>query len=239
MSVKLVLFDLDGTLLPMDQDVFTKAYFGALSGALAKRGYEPSALIKAVWAGTAAMVKNDGKRPNEKAFWEVFCSVFGERAIEDEPYLDAFYRSESGFETAHSAVGFNPRAAEAVSLVKRLGLRCALATNPLFPSVATEKRISWAGLSTADFEIYTTYENSHFCKPNLAYYEEILEKLNVKAEECLMVGNDACEDMIASELGMKVFLLTDCLINKTGVDISVYPRGGFDELCAYLKEIRG
>ena len=27
MSIQVVLFDLDGTLLPMDQDVFIKAYF--------------------------------------------------------------------------------------------------------------------------------------------------------------------------------------------------------------------
>ena len=45
-----------------------------------------------------------------------------------------------------------------------------------------------------------------------------------------MVGNDAQEDMIAKTTGMKVFLLTDCLINRDGADISVWPNGGFDEL---------
>lgn len=40
-----------------------------------------------------------------------------------------------------------------------------------------------------------------------------------------MVGNDVTEDMVASETGMQVFLLTDCLINKERKDISVYPRG--------------
>jgi hypothetical protein len=29
---------------------------------------------------------------------------------------------------------------------------------------------------------------------------------------------------------MQVFLLTDCLINKDGVDISIYPNGNFDDL---------
>lgn len=28
--IKTILFDLDGTLLPMDQDVFVKSYFGGL-----------------------------------------------------------------------------------------------------------------------------------------------------------------------------------------------------------------
>ena len=84
--------------------------------------------------------------------------------------------------------------------------------------------------------MYTTYENSSFCKPNPKYYLEILEKIGVAPEECLMVGNDVTEDMVAKELGMEVFLLTDCLINKENKDISGYPNGSFGELKAYLEE---
>ena len=110
-----------------------------------------------------------------------------------------------------------------------------LATNPLFPAIATHSRIRWAGLNPDDFEHITTYENSSYCKPNPDYYREILSKLNLKPEECVMVGNDTVEDMIAETLGMKVFLLTDCLINKPSADISTWPNGGFPELKAYLK----
>ena len=52
-----------------------------------------------------------------------------------------------------------------------------------------------------------------------------------------MVGNDVGEDMIAEKLGMKVFLLTDCLINKANVDISVYPHGSFDDLKNFLNTL--
>ena len=46
------------------------------------------------------------------------------------------------------------------------------------------------------------------------------------------------EDMRpASALGMKVFLLTPCLINKTGEDISRYPQGGFPELMNYIRSL--
>ena len=55
-------------------------------------------------------------------------------------------------------------------------------------------------------------------------------------EECLMVGNDVDDDMVASELGMKVFLLTDCLINKNGLDVNAYPNGSFDQLKDYIIE---
>ena len=121
-------------------------------------------------------------------------------------------------------------------MLKESGIRVALATNPLFPAVATESRIRWAGLLPEDFELYTTYENSSYCKPNLKYYEEILKKLHVKPEECIMVGNDVGEDMITETLGMKVFLLTDCLINKKGVDLDQFPHGNFQQLQKFLEE---
>ena len=53
-----------------------------------------------------------------------------------------------------------------------------------------------------------------------------------------MVGNDVSDDMVARELGMKVFLLTDCLINKEDADISEYPNGSFEELIDYIGNIR-
>ena len=65
----------------------------------------------------------------------------------------------------------------------------------------------------------------------------MLDKLSVKPEECLMVGNDAEEDTAAARLGMQVFLLTDCLLNRKGVDIEQYPHGGFDELMDYINNL--
>ena len=70
-----ILFDLDGTLLPMDQDKFMKAYFGGLARRLAPLGYEPDRLVKGIFAGTAAMAKNTGEKTNEDVFWEAFSAV--------------------------------------------------------------------------------------------------------------------------------------------------------------------
>ncbi|MBQ7913102.1 MAG: HAD family hydrolase [Clostridia bacterium] len=233
--IKVVLFDLDGTLLPMDQDVFVKTYFGGIAKRLALRGYEAEGLISAIWAGTATMIKNDGKKTNEAVFWDKFTEIYGENARADEPYFDEFYRLD--FDKVQSSCGYNPKAQETVVKIKSMGLRVALATNPIFPTIATQKRIAWAGLSPDDFELYTTYENSRYCKPTLEYYKNIIKQLSVKAEDCLMVGNDVSEDMVAEMLGMKVFLLTDCLINKNQKEINVYPNGGFSELLDYIKTI--
>ena len=60
MKIKTVLFDLDGTLLPMDQDNFAKAYIGGLVKTAAPAGYDPKTMADAIMAGTAAMVKNTG-----------------------------------------------------------------------------------------------------------------------------------------------------------------------------------
>lgn len=230
-----VLFDLDGTLLPMDQDVFTKAYFKLLAAKLAPRGYEPRALIDGIWEGTAAMVANDGSRTNETAFWDAFAARFGEQARADEPIFADFYAND--FSLARESCGYTPCAAETVRALKARGFRVALATNPIFPAIATESRIRWAGFEPSDFALYTTYENATFCKPNPAYYAEILRKLGVQPSECLMVGNDATEDLAARELGIEVFLLTDCLINKHGAALTGIPHGDYAALNAYLASL--
>lgn len=234
MKVRAALFDLDGTLLPMDNDEFTRGYFRLLTETLAPYGYEKQKLVDAVWAGTAAMVKNDGSRSNEQAFWERFTGIYGEKARADEPLFNGFYRRE--FQGAKELCGYEPKALKTIQKIKEMGLRTVLATNPIFPAVATESRIRWAGLQPSDFEWYTTYENIGFCKPNPDYYREIAGRLKVRPEECLMVGNDVTEDMVAESVGMKVFLLTDCLINREGRDISRYPNGGFDQLLRFITD---
>lgn len=228
-----ILFDLDGTLLPMDQEQFVRAYLSSMARKMAPLGYDPDTLVKAVWAGTAAMVKNNSDYTNEQVFWQVFEQLLGE--VADKSPFDEFYAVD--FPLLQDQCGFNPLAAQTIAEIKALGYRTVLATNPLFPAVATHCRAGWAGLKPEDFALITTYENSSRCKPNPDYYREILGKLNLNPGECLMVGNDVDEDMIASQIGMAVFLLTDCLINRSGQDISRYHSGSFPELLAYIRSL--
>jgi len=227
-----VFFDLDGTLLPMDQDLFLQTYLGGMARKMAPHGYDPDLLVKSIWKGTGAMVMNDGSARNDEVFWNVFADIYGKDVRRDEAVFEDFYRTE--FQDVKNVCGFDPRAAETVRTLKNMGFRLILATNPLFPAIATHSRIRWAGLCPEDFEYITTYENSYHSKPNPDYYWEILGKLNLKPEACLMVGNDVSEDMIASQIGMNVFLLTDCLINKHLEDIRQFPNGSFPELLEYV-----
>lgn len=232
MALKAVFFDLDGTLLPMDQNRFVTGYLQGLADKMEPLGYDPNTLKKAVWAGTLAMVKNDGTRINEAVFWDAFSGITGKNGRQDSHVIYDFYRNE--FQNFRQLCGFAPDAAKVISLVNEWGLLPVLATNPLFPAIATESRIRWAGLQPENFVHYTTYENSSFCKPNPAYYQQILDKLGLLPEECVMVGNDAEEDGAAEKLGMQVFYLTDCLINKHSRELPPDRIGGFKELIGFL-----
>ncbi len=233
--IKAVLFDLDGTLLPMDQNEFVKEYFTALAAKMVEYGYEPEKLVATVWQGTRAMLKNDGSRTNEEAFWASFAEAYGEDALKNIPDFDAFYGNE--FNNIKRICTPDPRAPWAVREIRSMGISTVLATSPIFPPVAAENRIRWAWLTADDFDYITTYSNCRYCKPTAGYYRAIADKLGLAPEECLMVGNDVGDDMPASDIGMHVYLLPTCLINKTGADISRYPQGNFDSLVEHIKTL--
>lgn len=230
-QITTVLFDLDGTLLPMELEQFTNTYFGLLAKKAAPFGYEPKTLVAAVWKGTKAMVKNDGSAPNDRRFWDTFCPLVGVEESVLRPVFDKFYGEE--FHGAKSACGENPCAAQAVRGLKAQGYDVVLATNPIFPLVGVRTRLSWVGLAPEDFSLVTTYENSRFCKPNPAYFQEIVEKLGKTPQECLMVGNDGVEDTAAAKVGLSLYLATDCLENGGKVDLSQFPHGSFRDFLAY------
>lgn len=236
MAIKAVLFDLDGTLLPLDQDFFVKTYLHKLCAKMAAHGYDPALLARNIWAGTSAMIQNDGTMTNEQRFWDTFAAAYGEDIRKDEPLFDEYYRNEFG--AVQAVCGFTEESAKLVRRLQGSGITVILATNPVFPAIATYQRIAWAGLAPDDFALVTTYENSSHCKPNPAYYQAILDQFGLDPKDCLMVGNDVSDDMSAAKIGMQVFLLTDCLINTKNQDTTPYPQGSFAELNAYIDENR-
>lgn len=229
-----ILFDLDGTLLPMDNDVFTKGYLSLLSRAIAPHGYEPREMLSAMWYGVEAMVRNDGKELNCDAFLRAFAERLGDRVYDDIRHFDAFYLD--GFGEARAFTEPTENARIAVQLARKKAKRVVLATNPLFPAVAIKARLDWAGLSFEDFDLVTHYGNSRACKPNPTYYRLILDEIGARPEAALMIGNHADEDIrSAASLGLSTFFLTDCAMgNPEGL---VTPRGGYPELIAYLENL--
>lgn len=230
-NIKAILFDLDGTLLPMDQDLFVAAY-GKELGKFFAAEYDPHTLVKNVMRGVGVMVANQGEKSNYDAFWEFFSDIYGKEILGRIPDFTRFY--ETAFNNAKAVCGFSEYSAKIVQALKSKGYRLILATNPLFPPVATENRIRWAGLRPEDFEYITHYENSCHCKPNLDYYRDILQHCGLKPEECMMVGNDVGEDMCTLALGMQTYLITDCIINRTEHTLEEFRHGSLEDFYRHI-----
>lgn len=226
-------FDLDGTLLPFDQEEFMREYFTRLTAFFHSCPISADQLKKAIWLGTDAMAKNDGSMTNEQLFWKVMSTVIAPDFRKYEPVFLRFYETE--FQEIRSVTTCRPEVKACIEQLRAKGYALYLTTNPLFPAIATHSRVRWAGLKPEYFEFITTYENSSFCKPNLDYYRNILERFQLDPAQCMMVGNDTAEDMCAAELGLSTYLLTDCLIHRDETP-PVFPlQGSLQDFVEYAR----
>ena len=235
-KITTILFDLDGTLIGMDQDEFIRLYFSTLLDKLAELGYDKATMLDVLERCIYVTKRNDGRCTNEERFWHTFNELTGGP---DEKLGDAlieFYNKDFIKVLEGSCTPY-PRANEVLECARRNGFRLILATNPLFPAVATYARIRLGGMRPEDFEYITAYENSSHCKPNPDYFRDVIERAGARAEESIMVGNDVGDDMVAETIGMRVFLLTDCLINKGQRNINDFRHGNFAELSEFMEEI--
>lgn len=215
--IKHLLFDLDGTLLPIDLTFFFENYLTALSakftGLIAEAEFKEKLL-----ASTMMMVKNeDPALTNEEVFWRDFPARVGfPRSFLEPVFLD-FYQNE------YRLLGENiPPAGPVRTLLTsafQRGFEVTIATNPIFPLYALEERLAWIDCHRFPYRFITSMEQMHFCKPSLGYYRELLDLLGAQAEECLMIGNDMEEDMVAAQLGLKTCLVTDRLINRGKIKV--------------------
>ena len=227
-----ILFDLDGTLAPFNQDEFIRAYFGALTRRLAPMGYNGEQLVAALWKGTAAMIGNDGQRTNRQVFWEVFTQELGVQVLSLETILEDFYTRE--FDDIRRILTGPTDRQDLIRALREKGYGLVLATNPIFPAVAVETRLSWVGLRGSGFDYVTTYENSRHSKPDPGYYRDILAHIGRQGAECLMVGNNPGDDMSALQVGLEGYLVTDCLENPDGLAVDSFRSGSFQEAEKFL-----
>ena len=234
-KITTILFDLDGTLLPMDQESFIQAYFTAFTEKCRDLSFDPQQAYKALLIGVRAMMENDGTITNEQTFWNAFSEILDIPEDIRKGEFIAFYTQE--FSQLQSVVEPSFRSAEIVRNVREKGYTTVLATTPVFPKVGTLERLSWAGLEPSWFDEITTYEYYSYAKPNLGYYQQIIDRVGAQPEQCLMIGNDVTEDLIVRSMGMQVFLVTDNLINRDNVDISSFPQGTLEELWDFCNRL--
>lgn len=235
-SYTTVFFDLDGTLLPMDTDVFMKRYFKALGAFAAENGLDSDMCLGAVMAGVKAMAKSNGSATNHDVFWKAFTKATGLNAEEMKTLFSRFY--EGQFSQVGEGVQANPEAARAVATLKGKGYCVAVTTMPMFPLAAVHERIRWAGLDPDDFEFATDYETCYAVKPMPRYYEDCLARAGVAADEVLMVGNHNREDGLATKVGCDIYFVTDHLIeSEEGLNVSECKHGSMAEFADWCEAL--
>jgi len=233
MNYRYLFFDLDGTLLPMDTDVFIDAYIEAIAKRM-QAYLPPQKFISCLLAATEAMVRdNNSDRTNEEVFMADFFRRSGLPPEDILPVFENFYIED--FPSLASYTKPTPLARMALDQALSQGLEVVIATNPIFPNIAIKERLRWAGAGDFPFKLVTSYEKMHFCKPWREYYTEILKLLGAAPEECLMIGNDVEEDLVAAEVGIHTYLVKDYLINRTGRLFSSCYCGSLKDLLAFLR----
>ncbi|QIK69904.1 HAD family hydrolase [Erysipelothrix sp. HDW6C] len=232
---KTILFDLDGTLLPLDNKEFETSYITSITS-FVKDILEPRKMAESLWQASAVMVQsNDDTKTNEEVFYGEFDKLVGKETSDKLlAVLDDYY--STGFDVVKDITFIDDNVVEAVRYLKEKGHKVILATNPMFPKMATDKRILWAGFTPEDFDYVTRFEVDHFCKPNPSYYQEIMRINNLDPKECVMIGNDVQEDMMAKSLGMDAWLIDDNLIHRGG-EMTFDWRGSRQDLLAHIKEV--
>jgi HAD superfamily hydrolase (TIGR01549 family) len=200
-NFKAILFDLDGTLIDVNMNTFIARYFKLLSEKLSDM-VEPKEFISKIMKASKAIENNNGEKLNEEAFKEKFFPINGYQWEDLKPIFDDFY--ETDFSKLKKYTDKVSGARKVVQKAFDEGYIVVIATTPLLPKTAALQRLDWAGLGDFPYEFVTSYEDSHATKPNLYYYEEILEKIDCKPERALMVGDDE-KDLVAAKLGCKTF----------------------------------
>lgn len=233
---KAVLFDLDGTLLDIDMDDFLKHYFTKMISMASGEGYQEARhLAERIFQSTAVMIANrDSSRTNEEVFMADFYQHWPYSPEQFTPFFERFY--EEGFPTLQSYCKPFPGVARMMDQLYSKGIKVVIATNAVFPKSALMDRLEWAEVGHHPYDLITSYEIMHFCKPHLEYYEEICDRISVHPTECLMVGNDVGEDIIAGKLGMKTFLVENRLIDQ-GDRFNPDWRGYWPDFFNFIKAI--
>jgi len=232
-GLKALLLDLDDTLIDNKMETFIPAYFRALEAFVAGI-VEPGLFIQELLNATRTMDRNDGTGPsNEEVFAEAFYPALGVPRDELEPLLARFYAE--AFPQLEPLTRPRAAAPKVVEWAKGRGLQVVIATNPLFPRTAIEQRMAWGavGVERFDYELVTCYENSHATKSSSAYFHEIVEFLDRRPEECLMVGDNWGWDVVcAGEAGLPAYWIAEDGAQPPEPVVPVVGRGDLDAFLA-------
>lgn len=216
--IEAILFDLDGTLIDLQEEDLVKHYLKLVSIFFAENGYkgDPREIPAKILESTDIMLKDtDPNTTTIESFMNHFATSVGHDAEFLMALFDRFYIEK--FDLVKHYAKPIPEVSTIIKKCEELNLKLVVATNPVFPETPVLKRISWGGLSEVDWKLITTGENMPVCKPHPLYFEKICEIIDIPPSNCLFVGNDAYFDMAAKEVGIWTFLLDTHLLTRKEV----------------------
>lgn len=233
--IRAVLFDLDDTLLGNETDPFVQRYFTLLSE-YAQEKLPPDQFLAALLRASREMVYNtDPTMTNYAIFWRSFAELSGLDAREMEQFFNGFYADV--FPQMRPLTMQRAVARPLIEYCLAQGWQVVVATNPMFPRVAIEQRLLWAGVPVCEqqYALVTTLENMHSTKPNVTYYEEILDVLGVAADTAVMVGDDWINDIQpAAQLGIRTFWITQNVTEPPDASL-IEGFGTLDDFYAWIQ----
>jgi FMN phosphatase YigB (HAD superfamily) len=234
---KAILFDLDGTLLNIDMEIFLQYYFMEMIRAAQDAGYQDGkTMVEQVFSSTSLMIGDlSPSILNEEAFMGDFLPRCKYPEAEVRAFFDHFYQQYFPLLKIHCCPF--PGIPEMMEGLFRNDFKVVIATNPVFPREAILQRLQWAGIGDHPYALITSYEEMHFCKPHKEYYEEICRRIGVAPQDCLMVGNDVDEDLPAGLTGMKTFLVEDMLLDKEHSNLQSDFRGKVSDMINFMGKI--
>jgi FMN phosphatase YigB (HAD superfamily) len=233
--IEAILFDLDGTLLQVEMHKYIPAYVAALADRLSDQT-DVDKTADAIFSAISALIRREeGHNSNETFFLHYVADHLELDVMLVESRFNEFYTGDlSSLDTLMQPLEL---ARTLIEQSQARGLEVIIATNPVFPKAVVESRLVRAGLSDFDFHLVTCFENSRRCKPNPDYFIDILTHLNLKADNCLMVGNDSMHDLAAGEVGIPTFLVDTWLIDRSRGNFTTDFRGDHIALLDFIMTI--
>lgn len=186
-----IFLDYDGTLVEERSEEFYKLYFKLLS----KKSKLPfEKIYNLVMESVNETLENDDENIT---LFEKFLEIISHKSSIGKNYWIEFFMDFYQNEFNEIKKVTIPKD-NIIKKIKNTDHQLIFASNPLFPKIAVEKRISFAGLSPNNFIYISHMENSHFAKPNPKFFKEILNSLNLDPKNCVMIGDSDFDK--ASEL---------------------------------------
>ena len=137
-NIKIILFDLDGTLLDINLDLFVSQYTKLWAQSVAHL-ISFNKFIAKVLKASKAVEENTGENSNADVYFNAFFPIEGYTHEDLEPFFNNFY--ETDVSKLHQFAQRKPEARKAIQTAFDKGYDVTIATTLLLPAFVIEQRL--------------------------------------------------------------------------------------------------